>query len=109
MESLSVTLGARIHAALLRKLEQMGFDAYAKLVANELDDSAASSEVGGGTTPPTGEVKVRIKKGLYTLDMLRMSLCEVRSGVRCGGKEIDDGPLHTFYIHPPTNEEPTVQ
>ena len=82
MASLAVTLGARIHAALVRKLEQMGFDAYAKLVAHELDDSATitSSEVGGGTTPPLGEVKVRVKKGLYTLDMLRMSLCEVRSG-----------------------------
>ena len=75
MESLSVTLGARIHAGLARTLERLGFDAYAELVANESEE--------GTTTPPPPlrEIKVRIKKGLYTLDMLRMSLCEVRGGL----------------------------
>ena len=69
-----VVLGARIHAGLARMLERMGFDAHAKLVLNEHGDLAMLPD---GNTP-VGELKLRIKKGLYTLEMFRMNLCEVR-------------------------------
>lgn len=69
----TVILGARVHEGLARALERIGFDAYARLVLNEEGDPAIGSD-----GRPVEDLKLRVKKGLYTLEMLRCSLCEVR-------------------------------
>jgi hypothetical protein len=87
-----VILGARIHAGMTRVLERMGFDAYVSL----LNDDGIPATLPDGTR--VAELKLRVKKGLYTLEMLRRSLCEVRRG---GGGAYGCFDAVVIQMHPP--------